>query len=321
MTPQVEGSGPARHGRGSPTDHGPSGSGAARVPHRPVEIVQLLEQLAVRPARALGQSFLCDPFVADMEAALLEAPPGRSVTEIGGGLGLLTEALVRRNLAPLRVLEVDPRLADHLRARFEGRVQVERSDARTASFAPGDIVVGNLPFSMSAPIIERLFSARVSVIVALLQREVGRRYCARPPSSAYGRPSIQAALYGSAELFAPVPSTSFYPVPQVDGVLVRFRARVGPLPVSNVPRFTERVRRLFAHRRKQLGNILPNLAGGEQPSERIARAAGWPDKWRSMRPGELPPEAYFALDEAWSGPIESTDVRQEDPTHRPPRAP
>jgi phospholipid N-methyltransferase len=54
----------------------------------------------------------------------------RSVIELGGGTGVITEALLARGIAPERllVLERNPALHAHLEARFPG-VEVARADA------------------------------------------------------------------------------------------------------------------------------------------------------------------------------------------------
>ncbi|MGI0053261.1 MAG: ribosomal RNA small subunit methyltransferase A [Thermoplasmata archaeon] len=267
----------------------PSGHGAVRA---------RLKGLGLRPAKGWGQSFLTDPFVADMEAALLESSPGEPIVEIGGGLGLLTEALVRRGFGPITVLERDPRLADHLRCLRWPGVTVRTADALRADFDGVSTVIGNLPFSVAAPILSRLFEARVHRIVVLLQREVGERYTAPPGGRRYGRPAIQAALYGTAEPFAPVPRSAFEPTPRVDGIVVRFLGRDGPLPVPSVERFEREVRHLFSARRKQLINLLPGLAGGEEAARELARGADWPVGWERMRPEALAPEQFFALSRA-----------------------
>lgn len=265
------------------------------VPHDVFEIRARLGELGITPSRRFGQSFLTDPFVGDMEAALLEVPSGAPVTEIGGGLGLLTEALVRRGVEPLTVIERDRRLAAHLREAFGARIRVHEGDALEVPLDHPSAVVGNLPFSVATPILTRLFEARVPTVVALLQKEVGERYAAGPGGREYGRPAIQAALYGTVETFAPVPAASFEPVPAVDGIIVRFRAREGPLPVPSVPRFERMVGALFQRRRKQLGNLLPSVTPDKAGAPRYAEDAGWPPGWAKMRPEELPPEAYFAL--------------------------
>jgi 16S rRNA (adenine1518-N6/adenine1519-N6)-dimethyltransferase len=141
----------------------------------------------------------------------------------------------------------------------------------------------------------RFLEARVGRWVVLLQREVGERLAAGPGSKVYGRLSILAALYGTAELYRTIPSSAFEPVPEVEGVLVGFVARGGPLPVPSVPTLERAIRALFSSRRKQLGNLLPRVAGSEREARRAAERADWPADWPRRRPEELAPEAYFRL--------------------------
>jgi 16S rRNA (adenine1518-N6/adenine1519-N6)-dimethyltransferase len=265
------------------------------VPERPSEIRRTLESLGVRPSRAWGQSFLTDPFVADAEAALVDVPAGRPVLEIGGGLGILTAALVRRGSDPLTVLERDPRLAGFLRATFGARIRVLDGDALTRDLPPADAVVGNLPYSIATPLLVRLFERRAPRVVFLVQREVAERLAAGPGSKQYGRLALLAALYGQVELFRTVPAASFCPEPEVESRIGVHTGRPGPLPVRSVARFEEAVKVLFASRRKQLGNLLPRLANGAASSDVLATRAQWPADWARRRPEEMPPEAYFSL--------------------------
>jgi 16S rRNA (adenine1518-N6/adenine1519-N6)-dimethyltransferase len=268
---------------------------ASGVPERPEEIRAALERLGIQPSRAWGQSFLSDPFVADAEAALVEVPPGRPVVEIGGGLGILTAALLRRGVGPLTVIERDRRLAGFLRTTFGERIRVLEGDALEVDLPGAECVVGNLPYSVGTPILERLLAARTPRIVFLLQKEVAERIAAGPGSKEYGRLSIFVQLYGSVELYRTVPPESFTPRPEVAGRLAVHRARTGPLPVPSVPEFERTVRLLFGARRKQLGNLLPRLSSSREAAAGLARESGWPPDWARRRPEELAPEAYFAL--------------------------
>jgi len=254
-----------------------------------------LERLSIRPSRGLGQSFLTDPFVADAEAALVDLPAGRPVVEIGGGLGQLTAALLRRRLGPLTVIERDARLARFLRRTFADRITVVEGDALEVAWPKAEAAVGNLPYSAATPILLRLFALRVPRVVFLVQDEVARRLAAGPGSKEYGRLSIIASLYGSVELFRNVPPTAFSPVPEVSSRLGVHLAREGPLPVPSVPAFEELVRILFSSRRKQLKNLLPRVVPSPVTAAEWTRVAGWPESWPSLRPESLPPEAYFAL--------------------------
>ncbi|MCI4330393.1 MAG: 16S rRNA (adenine(1518)-N(6)/adenine(1519)-N(6))-dimethyltransferase RsmA, partial [Thermoplasmata archaeon] len=265
------------------------------VPSDPRSVIARLASLGVTPSRSLGQSFLTDAFVADAEAALTEASPGVPVVEIGGGLGILTEALVRRGIAPLTVIERDPRFADHLRRTFGERIRVVRGDALEVEIPATSVVVGNLPFSVATPILLRLFASNVPRVVALVQREVADRLGAGPGSKTFGRLSIAAALYGTIELHQVVPGGSFTPRPAVDGRILTFSRRSDPIPVPSVPSFERMVATLFAARRKQLGNLLPRVTPGGMTPEELAHAASWPDGWAKMRPEELPPAAFFRM--------------------------
>jgi 16S rRNA (adenine1518-N6/adenine1519-N6)-dimethyltransferase len=268
------------------------------VPESPEQVRATLLGLGITPSRELGQSFLVDPFVADAEAALTVAPPAGPIVEIGGGLGILTQALLRRGVTALTVIEKDRRLARHLRAAFGDRVTVREGDALEAELPEWATVVGNLPFSTATPIFLRLLARRVPRVVVMVQKEVAARLGAGPGSRTYGRLTIAAALYGRVELFQEVPERAFYPPPAVRAQIVVHTAREGPLPVASVERFESVVRALFSSRRKQLGNLLPRLTGGEPQSRRLAEAAGWPADWSRRRPEELAPEAFFRLSDA-----------------------
>jgi 16S rRNA (adenine1518-N6/adenine1519-N6)-dimethyltransferase len=265
------------------------------VPDRPGAIRDALAEIGVRPSRRWGQSFLADPFVADAEAALVEVPGDRPVVEIGGGLGILTAALLRRRSGPVTVIERDPRLAGFLRRTFGDRIRILEGDALTVALPAADAFVGNLPYSTATPILLRLLKARVPRVVFLVQREVAERVAAGPGSKAYGRLSILARLYGTVELYQTVEPSAFTPRPEVSGRLAVHRARSDPIPVPSVPEFERIVRLLFASRRKQLGNILPRIGDTPGEEDRLARRSGWPDDWATRRPEELGPEAYFAL--------------------------
>ena len=265
------------------------------VPETPAEVRATLDALGVRPSKEWGQSFLTDPFVADAEAALVELPPGHPVAEVGGGLGILTAALLRRGLGPLTVIERDRRLARFLARTFGSRIRLVTGDALAVPLPRAEAVVGNLPYSVATPILLRLFAARTPRVVFLVQREVAERLASGPGTKTYGRLSIVAQLYGSLELFRTVAPDAFTPRPEVASRIAVHVARPGPLPVPSVPDFEEMLQRLFSSRRKQLANLLPRVVPNRPDGEELARRAGWPADWARRRPEELPPSAYFAL--------------------------
>jgi 16S rRNA (adenine1518-N6/adenine1519-N6)-dimethyltransferase len=282
----------------SPPERGKARRGPTHVPGDADEVASALEGLELTPTKSRGQSFLTDPFVADAEAALVGTTPGQPVLEVGGGLGILTRALIRRDIGPLTVIEKEPRLAAFLRYHFGDRISVVEGDALVEPTPTVRAIVGNLPFSIASPLLMRWFQGSVPRVVALVQREVAERLAAGPGSKTYGRSSILAAAYGTVECHQSVPAAAFFPVPRVDGRLVTFDCRRGPLPVASVPILESLLDTLFASRRKQLGNLLPRaLIRLREPrvAAEMAPLAEWPTEWARLRPESLAPDAYFRL--------------------------
>ena len=268
------------------------------VPHRPSEVVRTLDALGLVPAKRLGQSFLWDPFIADAEAALVGTGRGQRVLEIGGGLGVLTEALLRRGLGPVTVVERDPRLAGFLERTFGDAISVVVGDALTEPWPACDVVVGNLPFSVGTPILARVWREEAPRFVGMLQREVVDRLVSAPGSKVYGRLTILAACHGTVEPFQVVPSSAFEPAPAVEGRVLVFERRDGPAPVPSIWALERLLDALFSARRKQLKNLLPRALPPGVDAADMVRAAGWPDDWAPRRPETLEPEAFFRMTRA-----------------------
>ncbi len=237
--------------------------------------------------RALGQHFLVDPGVAARIVEAVGATPSDVVCEIGAGPGALTWALAAR-AGRLIALEIDPvlqaRLAEAAHERSEGaRVDVRLADARSFAYeelralrpAPAGrvLVVGNLPYSASKPILARLFAARAALdaAVLMLQREVAERLTAQPGGREYGALSIFWQQWTEMTSLEVVPPGAFRPPPAVESAVIRIGFRAAPrVMVGDEPLFQNVVRAAFGQRRKMLGNAL--RGGGLGAPERLAAA-------------------------------------------------
>ena len=240
-----------------------------------------------RRRRALGQHFLIDPGVAARIVDAVEATRADVACEIGAGPGTLTWALAAR-VGRLVALEIDPalqaRLAEAARSWPEaGRVEIVLADAR--SFAYEDLgalrpdpagrvlVVGNLPYSVSKPILGRLFDARATLdaAVLMLQREVAERITALPGGRDYGALSIFWQRWADITRLEVVPAVAFRPPPAVESAVIRVGFRSTPrVEVRDEASFTSVVRAAFGQRRKTLENAL--RGGGLGSPGRLAAA-------------------------------------------------
>ncbi len=276
---------------------------AAELPTQPT--LRRLKQFGVKPKRDLGQNFLIDSNILGVIARAAQLASDDVVLEIGGGLGVLSE-----HLAPLvahtHVIELDRSLEPALRDAldpFGDRATLHLGDAMQldlAKLGPEPTkVVANLPYGIAAGAILRTVEelGHVTRWVAMVQKEVGRRFAAEPGSPAYGVPSVLAQLACDVSVHRKVARTVFCPVPNVDSVLVVLE-RHGPAPELALRRL---VQQAFAHRRKALARSLqlgPHAAPELRDAAREALVAlGHPADERAER---LAPEEFRALHAALS---------------------
>ena len=235
-----------------------------------------MRQFGVRPKRDLGQNFLIDSNILDVIARLAELGDDDVCLEIGGGLGVLSEHLAER-CAHVHVVELDRSLEPALRDALDAHpnTTLHLADALHLDLPALDPaptkVVANLPYGIAASAILKTVEEldRVTRWVAMVQKEVGRRFAAQPGTDAYGVPSVLAQLACDVRVLRPIPRTVFHPVPNVDSVLVGL-TRTGPAPPPALRRL---VQQAFAHRRKALAGSLQRAPGGDADLRDRARAA------------------------------------------------
>ena len=261
--------------------------------------VRRLREFGIRPNRELGQNFLVDSNILGVIERAAELDPSDVVLEIGGGLGVLSEHLAAR-VAHVHVVEVDRGLEPALRDALDpfANTTLHLGDALRLDFRdlepPPTKVVANLPYGIAASAILKTIEELPGATrwVAMVQKEVGRRLAARPGTAAYGLPGVLAQLACEVRVLRPISRTVFFPVPNVDSVLVALR-RVAPAASGPV---RDLAAAAFAHRRKALARSLSLAPGAPHDVNERARAAleqlGLPADARAER---LAPADFAAL--------------------------
>ena len=189
----------------------------------------------------LGQNFLTNRNAAERIVEALGDVSQTSVIEIGPGKGVLTDLLVGRARHVIAI-ELDRVLGAQLRMNYANRTGIEilEGDVLDIDFdsllrrprVAGQVndpftgparIVGNLPYYITSPILQHLFSFRdlISMIVILVQREVADRITAKPGSSEYGLLSATVQFYARAEKLFTLPPGAFSPPPTVHSTLLR----------------------------------------------------------------------------------------------------
>jgi 16S rRNA (adenine1518-N6/adenine1519-N6)-dimethyltransferase len=259
-----------------------------------------LREFGVKPNRELGQNFLIDDNILRVIGAAAELSPDDVVLEVGGGLGVLSEFLAER-VAHLHVVEIDRSLEPPLRDALEPfgeRATLHLGDALDLDFgelspSPGK-VVANLPYGVAATVILKALDELpgATLVLAMVQREVGERLAAAPGSKTYGVTSVLSQLSSDVKLLRRISANVFHPVPNVESALVLLRRKAPPPPREVV----QLVHEAFAHRRKALPGSLALASGAPGDIKERARAAlvdiGQPVDARAER---LSPDDFAAL--------------------------
>jgi 16S rRNA (adenine1518-N6/adenine1519-N6)-dimethyltransferase len=101
---------------------------------------------------------------------------------------------------------------------------------------------------------------------------VGERLAAEPATDAYGQTSVLISYWGRARVAARIARTAFWPVPNVDSVLIRIERRAPP--AVDRERLFAVVRAAFSQRRKTLRNSLVAVTGSAAAAEAALERAG-----------------------------------------------
>ena len=251
----------------------------------PAEVRDLAEMLEVTPTKKLGQNFVHDANTVRRIVRVGEVQAGDTVVEVGPGLGSLTLGLLEAG-ARVVAVEIDGRLAAQLPATVEAqlgseaaaRLTVIHQDALTVEELPGSPtrLVANLPYNVSVPVLlhllEKVPSLRSGVV--MVQAEVGERLAAASGSKVYGSPSVKAAWYGSWRTAGHVSRQVFWPVPNVDSILVAFEKREAPGSEDLRRRVFTVVDAAFQQRRKMLRQSLSGVFGGSAEASAALESAG-----------------------------------------------
>ncbi len=248
----------------------------------PAEIRDLAALLDIQPTKKLGQNFVIDANTVRRIVKAASVVAGETVVEVGPGLGSLTLALLEVGASVVAV-EIDERLAAQLPITVaelapDARLTVITQDALRIESLPDDpsVFVANLPYNVSVPVLLH-FLERFPTIergLVMVQAEVGERVAAGPGSKVYGSPSVKAAWYGSFTTAGKVSRQVFWPVPNVDSILVRFERHEQPGTEAERLATFELVDAAFQQRRKMLRQALAGVLGGSAAASARLEAAG-----------------------------------------------
>jgi len=231
-----------------------------------------------RPEKRLGQNFLVDPAISEKIVSLSGFSREETVLEIGPGKGALTVPLAERVKHVLAV-EKDARLVDWLTDRLKkaglNNVTLLREDilkldweSLREHFGARIPVIGNLPYNISSPILEKMCQNPqwMGRAVLMFQKEVAQRLTATSGNKAYGALTLLVQYHAQVFSLLKVQKGSFFPVPKVDSMVICLDFET-PYPQRAIHEafFRKVVKGAFAHRRKTISNSLKDAMPDRAP--------------------------------------------------------
>ncbi|AEV31123.1 dimethyladenosine transferase [Owenweeksia hongkongensis DSM 17368] len=235
----------------------------------------------IRPKKHLGQHFLKNEAIAaDIANSLVEGDYN-TVVEIGPGMGVLTQFLVKGD-KDLYVVELDDESVEYLKGHFNMRydhiIEGDFLKLKLDKVFDGNIaVIGNFPYNISSQIVFKIIENRhmIPQMAGMFQKEVAERIAAGPGSKTYGIISVLTAAYYDTEYLFTVEKEEFNPPPKVQSGVIRLVRKEGYTLPCDESLFKTVVKTAFNQRRKTLRNALKqlNLPEELQQSELMAKRA------------------------------------------------
>jgi 16S rRNA (adenine1518-N6/adenine1519-N6)-dimethyltransferase len=219
--------------------------------------------MSVKAKKHLGQHFLKDEAIAKKIAGTLTQTGYDTVLEIGPGMGILTNYLLRQKFTTY-VIEIDKESVAYLQAHYPTltkRIIAQdflKIDLSTIFNRKPLAIIGNFPYNISTQIIFKTLENKhlIPEFCGMFQKEVARRIAKKSGSKVYGILSVLTQAFYHVEYLFTVPPTVFHPPPKVEsGVIRLIRKEAYILPVSE-SLFYRVVKTAFNQRRKTLRNSL-----------------------------------------------------------------
>ncbi|AFD08243.1 16S rRNA (adenine(1518)-N(6)/adenine(1519)-N(6))-dimethyltransferase RsmA [Solitalea canadensis] len=227
----------------------------------------------VRAKKHLGQHFLTDKNIAQKIVESLRPENAFSeVLEVGPGMGVLTDFLVKKTEYKTSLIDIDGESIEYLHKKYpELKERIIHGDFLEMDFSTvfkdQFAIIGNFPYNISSQIIFKIIDNRdlVPEMVGMFQKEVGERVAAKPGGKEYGILSVLSQAFYKIEYLFTVKPGVFNPPPKVNSGVIRLTRKENTNLGCNEKLFFQVVKAAFNQRRKQLRNALSQF----QPKGKI----------------------------------------------------
>lgn len=224
---------------------------------------------AVTAKKRLGQHFLTDLGIARDIADTVDVCPGMPVLEVGPGMGVLTQFLLKKE-RPIKVVEIDEESVNYLCHNFpelgeENIIPDDFLKMHLDRLFGGEqfMLIGNYPYNISSQIFFKMLDYKefIPFCSGMIQKEVGDRLAAKPGTKAYGILSILIQVWYDVEYLFTVHENVFSPPPKVKSAVVLMKRNSRKKLECNEELLKKIVKGTFNQRRKKMRNSIQQIVG------------------------------------------------------------
>ncbi|KAJ0239000.1 Ribosomal RNA small subunit methyltransferase [Hirschfeldia incana] len=210
--------------------------------------------------KSKGQHLLTNTRILDAIVRSSHVRPTDTVLEIGPGTGNLTMKLLE-SAHHVVAVELDKRMVEILHKRvsdhaLQHKLTIIQKDVLKTDFPEFDLVVANIPYNISSPLIAKLVygSNTFRTATLLLQKEFSRRLLANPGDSDFNRLAVNVKLMADVKFVMDVSKREFFPPPKVDSSVVMITPKEVK-PDVDVREWLAFTRTCFGKKNKTLGSM------------------------------------------------------------------
>ena len=226
------------------------------------DVQLILKQLNIKPKKHLGQNFLIDKNIRDKIISTAEISKNDIILEIGPGLGALTEKLIDY-AKQVYAIEIEPHFYSYLKNKFSDidNLKLINGDILNVEVPPHNKVVSNIPYSITGPILERIFfTSNPPHGILTIESKLAERIFFRGDYKKYSRLTISVNSFMEPIQRYSISRNSFYPTPGIDLSLIKINPKVIINPFllenKNIQFYLKFIAGIMPYKNKNIVNAL-----------------------------------------------------------------
>ena len=244
----------------------------------PTSIKNFLKNANFAMQKKWGQNFLVDAKMRENIIEMLGDVEGKSIWEVGPGLGAMTHLLAKKN-ARLTLFEIDAGFISFLRETFENEgeaigkafVKIVEGDvlkswkSEVEKSGMPDVFFGCLPYNISIDLLLSLFKeeAVFDKMLITVQKEVAQKMLAKENKKEYAPLSVFTNYFYECKMTKDVPPSCFWPQPKVTSTALLLTKKENR-EAEDERLFVRLVSSLFSSRRRTIKNNLNGMLRQER---------------------------------------------------------